>query len=62
MISTPCVASHGNSIGSIPDDWMFFLNSRGINAENANTIIKNSLKNEFLNKININLLTPILDI
>lgn len=62
MISTPCIASHGNSIGSIPDDWMFFLNSRGINSEHANTIIKNSLKNEFLNNININLLTPILDI
>lgn len=62
MISTPCIASHGNSIGSIPDDWMFFLKSRGINSENANTIIKDSFKNEFLNNININLLTPILDI
>lgn len=62
MISTPCVASHGNSIGSIPDDWMFFLNARGINSEKANEIIKNSLKLEFLNKINVNLLSPILDI
>lgn len=62
MISTPCVASHGNSIGSIPDDWMFFLNARGINTEKANEIIKNSLKLEFLNKINVNLLSPILDI
>ena len=62
MISTPCVASHGNSIGSIPDDWMFFLNARGINSEKANEIIKDSLKLQFLNKINVNLLPPILDI
>ena len=53
MISAPCVASHGNSIGSIPDDWLFYLQSKGLTDKQSLNIIKTSLKNKFINDVSI---------
>lgn len=47
MISSPCIASHGNSIGSIPEEWKYYLNLRGVDSEKANDLIIQSLLNQF---------------
>lgn len=61
MIESPCVASHGNSIGSIPEDWLFYLQTKGISPENCLEIIKKSLHKSFLDKINLSFIEPLLD-
>lgn len=61
MIDTPCVASHGNSIGSIPEDWLFYLESKGLSPEVCLDIIKHSLQKSFFDKINLPFLEPLLE-
>lgn len=61
MISSPCVASHGNSIGSIPEDWLFYLQAKGISPTNCLQIIKQSLQKTFFDKINLSFLENLLE-
>lgn len=61
MISSPCVASHGNSIGSIPEDWLFYLQTKGVSPEVCLDIIKQSLQKSFFDKINLSFLEPLLE-
>ena len=60
MISVPCVASHGNSIGSIPEDWLFYLQTKGIPPDACLEIIKKSLQKIFFDKMNISFIEGIL--
>lgn len=61
MISSPCVASHGNSIGSIPEDWLFYLQTKGISPEACLAIIEKSLAKSFTDNIGLSFLEPILE-
>lgn len=61
MISTPCVASHGNSIGSIPEDWLFYLQTKGISPEQCLNIIKHSLTKTFIDKLDLSFIEPLLE-
>lgn len=61
MISTPCVASHGNSIGSIPEDWLFYLQTKGISPEQCLNIIKHSLTKTFIDKLGLSFIEPLLE-
>lgn len=47
MIHAPTVASHGNTISSFPEEWLFYLYQKGIRPEDAQKIVENSLINEF---------------
>lgn len=61
MISTPCVASHGNSIGSIPEDWLFYLQTRGISSEQCLHIINQSLTTTFLESLELPFIQQLLE-
>lgn len=61
MISSPCVASHGNSIGSIPEDWLFYLQTKGISENICLEIIKKSLQRKFFEKMNLSILENLLE-
>lgn len=61
MIHTPCVASHGNSIGSIPEDWLFYLQTKGLTNEVCLQIIKESLKARFIHTIDLPFIEPLLE-
>jgi Fe-S cluster assembly protein SufD len=61
MISTPCVASHGNSIGSIPEDWLFYLQTKGISPAQCLNIIKQSLTKTFIDKLDLSFVEPLLE-
>jgi Fe-S cluster assembly protein SufD len=61
MIFSPCVASHANSIGTIPDDWLFYLQTRGISFEQSLNIIKKSLTKNFIDKLNLSYIEYILE-
>lgn len=50
IIHSPTVASHGNTIGSYPEDWLFYLAQRGIDKETSYKIIKNSYIENFCSK------------
>lgn len=47
MIHAPTVASHGNTISSFPEEWLFYLYQKGITQEVAQHIIKESLVRSF---------------
>lgn len=47
MIHAPTVASHGNTISSFPEEWLFYLYQKGINPHNSQKIIEHSMINEF---------------
>lgn len=47
MIHCPTIASHGNSIGSFPEEWLFYLMQKGINPSAAKDIIKKSIIHNF---------------
>lgn len=61
MIDTPCVASHGNSMGTIPEDWLFYLQSKGISLPVCYEIIKKSLQNKFFDNIDLSFINPLLE-
>lgn len=61
MISSPCVASHGNSIGSIPEDWLFYLETKGISPNQCLNIIQESLTKSFIDKLGLSFIEPLLE-
>lgn len=61
MIASPCVASHGNSIGSIPEDWLFYLQTKGISPQSCLKIIQQSLNKSFIDKLAFSFIEPILE-
>lgn len=61
MISTPCIASHGNSIGSIPEDWLFYLQTKGVSPEQCLNIIKQSLTKSFIDKLSLSFIEHLLE-
>lgn len=61
MIASPCTASHGNSIGSIPEEWLFYLQTKGLSPEICLDIIKQSLQKSFFDKMNMSFLEPLLE-
>lgn len=62
MISSPCVASHGNSIGSIPEEWLFYLQTKGISPKSCLDIIQQSLHKSFIDKLGLSFIQPILEL
>ena len=47
MIHAPTVASHGNTISSFPEEWLFYLYQKGITESKAKEIVKNSIVTSF---------------
>jgi Fe-S cluster assembly scaffold protein SufB len=47
MIHAPTVASHGNTMSSFPEEWLFYLYQKGVTKDKAKAIIKQSIIKNF---------------